>query len=703
MNTLSITPTFRRVSPTRGRRCTSIVAVAGLALALVAAGCDRRSQSAKTVASSSTRLHTVMGPSSGGADGSATEADKQYKAVVTEVSGTPDSVLPGEAASAKLLAAQSELGLTGRPLAEALRAEREVDNRVTVLRSVLSTWLNENAQAQAAALYDPSATITDAEKKAREFDAKSQSAAKTRDDLNAQVQQFQSQAKAKFDEAAAQETQIAALRQQATTVKATEAAILIQQAADTRKSADKIRTAGSLFQAQADQILPQFREAELLVGQYKAQAQTYRDAIAEMKKRDTEKKADTAKARSAAAAAAAELDKQLQEIAALRSGKLAESYAATVQAYQKASSTAAGASKLDQAFATTRITDGNIKQGLGDSYWSQAQGLMRYETLLRRLATVKPALPNAAKYGQDADQAKQAAADALSSAKDAYEAAANAYRSAKVRGEAKDQLDLLVGKLEAISQITAGQGLDALASLAQGTFKPKDESAEAAPNADGDKAAPTAAVEAPDPKAEVAAVIDQLLTGIRNADESAISGLTYSSNPTLQSAMVAQLKGVGLLVKLDGICFDKFKSRFSEKAMAMAKSMGQAGTIDPTELARISSVKGADIVQAVEGDASTLTLPGIPQPMQLKKIEGAWKFTAPDAAAGATPQQLEMTVKLTQFSNEGLAALATDIEAGKYTSLDEAFMAFNTQLQAKIIPLMQQMQGGGPGGGGGGG
>lgn len=678
-----------------------LVTLCGLASAVaLSTGCDRRTPSGKAVSSSSTKLQTVLSPATSG-EGGATYASKQYDAVISDVKGAAEQGLAGENSAAKLLQAESQLGLAEQPFSQASRLEHEIDNRGTVLRSVLTSWITENSNADAAALYNPAETIAKAQTSAKEFDAKADVASKRRDKLAQDIKGLEGKAGEKLDLVKAEETAIAQMRDQAGTLKATEAAKVIEQAAERRKSADKVRTEGSLFQAQADQLQPQFREAELLVQQFQAQAKTYRDTIDAMQKQDAAKKEEVSKARSAAGVAATELDRQLEEMNQLRSGKLAEAYAAATQAFQSASRMIKEA-QSDQPFAAAKITQGNIQQGLGDAYWSQAQGLLRYESLLQRLATVKPALPKAAAYLEEAGKTKQAAADALAAAKEAYEAASTAYTGAKLRGDAQERLDLLGSKLTAISQITAGEGMDALASLARGTFKPKEEAAPADAPAAEEGAAAAAPVEA-DPNAQVTAALDSLLNAIRGGDEAALSGMVEASSPALQTLMVAQLQGVGVLLKLDAATVEKFQGRFSEKLLGLSAGMGQPASFDPAELAKLADLKGADLSPTVTGDTASLQLPGVREPLLLKNVEGTWKVVAPEAANALPAKQIELTSQMTAATNEVMTSLTGQVQDGSLASMDALMTAFQMQIAAKIMPLMQQMQQGGPGGGGGGG
>lgn len=687
-------------------RAASLLAIAGLVAALgTAPGCDRRTPSAKAVTSSSAKLHTVMSPAAGG-PGAETHATKQYKEVVADVADAGDEGLPGESASAKLLAAESQLGLSEPMSVEAMQIENEVSNRATVLQSVLSSWLAENSRAQAASLYDPTKTIADADQKAKEFDAKAQSSSKTRDDLGEKIKQFQGQAKGKFDQASTDETAIAGLREQAATVKATEAAKLIEQAAERRKSADKIRTEGSLFEAQAEQLQPQFREAELLVQQYQAQARTYRDLIKDMQTRDASKKEEVSAARTAAGTAASELDALVLEIAQTRAERLDKAYSAATQAYQTAATSISAATREDPALASAKITEGNIKQGLGDVHWARAQGLMRYESMLSRLADVQPALPNSAKYGEDAKLAKEAAAEALNAAKDAYEGAAGAYRGAKVRGEAKEKVDLLGSKLEAISQITAGQGLDALASLALGTFKPKEDAAEPSPSDETGSSQPVEqgqAVATSD-EDQIRDTYANFVTALNHGDAGALASLYASPRPELQPLIDAQLTMVPAYVKLERAVKTKFGKSLNQ--MLGASSTGATGGAGFGDIeAFLASTRDSLTDIAVTDTTATASAPGGGDKLRFVKVDGQWKMSSAEIES-ATPENIAQAQKMIGILpdfKEVFDSLAASVEAGEFADENAFEQAFGMKMMPLMMKAMQAAQPDGDGGSGGGG
>jgi hypothetical protein len=673
-----------------------ILTIAGLAATVAIVGaCDRRTPSGKAVSQSARELHTVMSPaSSTSAEGGGTYAKTTYEEVVKTVADSGKDGLPGEVAAAHLLAAESQLGLTEQPVATATSLEAAVDSESLIMRGFLAAWISENARADAAALYNPAESISAAEKAAADFDTKAAESTSRRDQLAAQIKDLESQAGDRLDKVREEETAISQMRDQAATVKATEAAKIIEQASERRRASDKVRTEGALLQAQAEQLQPQFREAELMLAQYQAQAKTYRDSIADMRRQEGVKKEESSAARSAAGAAAQELDSRITEIAKTRGEALSQAYDAASSAFQKALSTVKEA-RADQSFALAKVSEGNIQQSIGDLHWARAQGLFRFGATLERLGDVKPALPNASSYSQQAKASKEAAVEALSTAQQAYEAASSAFGGAQVRGQAKERLSLLSGKLDAVARITSGQGLDALAALANGTFKPSDAPQEdPAPTPDQPvEEGPAAPVDATD---GAGAFLDQFLDSIRAGDAQALSASIHADNNALRSLASEQVRMIGLLAKLESASKEKFNASFIEKLASMAQGSGAMSGVNPSEIGRLAEAKSQDLNIKVEGDAGTFSLPGSPQELNLIRVDGQWKMAVPAVPAEMTPELIASSAGQIAMINNALSSLSDDINAGTIDNIDSAVAA----LQMKIMAGFPTGNNGGPGGGG---
>lgn len=667
--------------------------IAGLAATVLLVGaCDRRTPSGKAVSQSARELHTVMSPaSSTSSESTSTFAQSKYQEVVKTVSEANKEGLAGEVAAAALLAAESQLGLTEQPVATATSLEAQVDSETLVLRSFLSVWIAENARAEAAALYNPADAIATAEKEAASFDAKAAEMSNRRDQLASRIKDLKSQAGQKLDTVREEEAAISKMKEEAGTLKATEAAKIIEQASSRRREADKVRTEGSLLDAQAEQLQPQFREAELMLEQYQAQAKTYRDSITEMRRQEVAKKEEVSQARGAAQAAAQELDTRLSAIAKTRGEALTQAYDAATSAFQKALSTAKEA-KSDQSFALAKVSEGNIQQGLGDLHWARAQGLLRYAATLGRLGEVKPSLPNASTYVDQAKTAKEAAGEALQSAEQAYQAASSAFGSAQVRGAAKEHLALLSSKLEAIAKITSGQGLDVLAALANGTFKPSDAPApEPAPDAPVEQAPPTPV----DTTDGAGAFLDSLLNAVRAGDAATIAASLSTDNEQLRGLATEQIKLLGNLARVEAACMEKFNESFVGGMTAMAQQTGQSSQLDAASLAKLADLKSGDLNIQVQGDSGTFSFPGFSQSGSLTKVDGQWKIGIPAEILAVPEQQRQMGLTILVMMNNVMPSVADDINAGTIDSVQSAIMALQTK-------IMSSGPGLGNGGGGGG-
>jgi hypothetical protein len=666
-----------------------------LALGAVLGGCDRRTPAAKSVAESSAKLHTVQSSVSRIDPSASSHAVTQYKSVSSD-SQNPGDGLPGETAAAQLLAAESQLGLTETSTTQAARIERDVLNRIALVRSVLAGWSAHNARATAAALYDPTQAIDANLAKAKEFDASAEQSGRERDALQKKVDDLKAQAKTQFDQVQSEEVAISQIRQQAASAGASEAARLIEQAAERRRAADKIRTAGSLLEAQADALMPQLREFELRAEQFTSQAKSLRDAVAEMRARAEDHAQRVQQSRAAAAAAAQEIDAQVAEIADIRSKALDEAYQAALSAFQQASSTV-GKARQDQSFPAAKVTEGNIKQGLGDVHWARAQGLATFKSLLDRLTKGEPALPNASKFAEQAKAAGEQAAESLTSAKDAYESAASAYSGARIKGDGQERLQALGEKLNRIAQITSGQGLDALASLAAGTYKPAPDAENAdAPVPEDDAPAPDAAAEPLSDEDAVRAVYDTYIAVHREMNTEQYAAIVYVPSTELQPVIDAMIATTEPTLRLEKAVKAKFGQGLRQ-LLASIPGMGQSGqSLGFVDLDAFLESSGASLTDlTVAGTEASAKAPGLATPVNFIKDGETWKLRLKEIEAMG-PMAIQALPIMKAMSGM-YGELADEVDAGQYADANAFSQGLMQKLQQAMVKAMQQ--GGGGGGG----
>lgn len=115
---------------------------------------------------------------------------------------------------------------------------------------------------------------------------------------------------------------------------------------------------------------------------------------------------------------------------------------------------------------------------------------------------------------------------------------------------------------------------------------------------------------------------------------------------------------------------------------AAVKAFGEAGK----ELS--GNVEGKDPVKLLDsaeikedGDTATLTGKDDPEPLMLRKIDGKWKV---DLAAMPNATDMESSLPMLTNMAELMAATTTEIEAGKYKSVEEAKQAISMKLLSKM-------------------
>jgi len=120
---------------------------------------------------------------------------------------------------------------------------------------------------------------------------------------------------------------------------------------------------------------------------------------------------------------------------------------------------------------------------------------------------------------------------------------------------------------------------------------------------------------------------------------------------------------------------DACKAKFGKTLDEAAKEMGGGAAI-AMKMQMIpggTALNGATLESLsakVEGDKATL-MNGDKKVADLVKVDGSWKIDAPELAAMA-PQLQAMLPMMTAMTSQ-MDALAADVEAGKFTSIQEVF------------------------------
>jgi len=659
----------------------ALVMIAGTALGLSA--CDSRSPTAKAIEEASRELSVLT--TSGSVTPSVEIEQQQYKKVTETLRDVLDKGLPQERAAALVLTAHAKLGLAEHAANEFAALERESLNRATVVRGLLAAWNNHTSAAAATEGYDPSGVIADFVKQAGERGAEAKKSEAVKAELDGKIAGLRADAKAKMDTAAASENAYAALKTQAVTVSAIVAEGLIKQAAEQKNAADVLRHDAALVTAKTDQLDPQAKEAELQVKQFKNQRQTLETMAAQLNTAYEESKKEAAGARADADAVAKKLETELGGLKKQREDAVSKAFDTASSQFADAAGTARKATGDENG--ASKLAVGAAKQSAGDLHWARAQGQRAYADLLRSLAASStPGLPDRTKYLTEGDEVLKAMKESIESAKGAYEEARSAYTSAKATGEAKEKLQNLGSILEKMPDLIDGKIPNLSAAMA--AIKKSETASEETP-------APAAAEAANAETGDLNETVDAVLLAMTEKRVNDLRAMTYFA-PGYEAIGASILTMGESFSKLDAAC----KAKFGTGAEELMKSLGGAGGAGGGNLSQLNGEafigkKAADLEIKAEGGTATAGLPGTEQTLHFVKVEAAWKLDLQLEKlmpAGVMEQASAIIGPL----GEGLAALAAEVEAGKYKSIEAVKVGLLQKLQASMGALQQ---GGGGGGG----
>lgn len=662
---------YRPFSPaqllsTQARR-TALVLAAGFAVTL--AGCDKGDTNSKAIQTASVKLQ-ALAPAGDNQPSSKykTEVYQTVKTSLTKINGTK-----AENAAAALLVSQAEAGLAETPVSQAAELERANLNDITEVRALLGQWLGLNAQADAAAAFDPSKEVSeiDASVKAREDERVDQQKQKAA--VDQRVAELLAQAKQKSDAAKAKQEEAGKLRSQVANQTAVQGEQTLRQAQDIGRQGDAMDVEAADLEAQAAQVAPQSAEIQLQVDKLSHQKDLLGQARTDVLKRADDAKAQAAQARADAAKVAEEIAKRVDALAARRADAMkAEDQASA--GYQAAAKSA-GRAQSDSA-KQAKLAFGAAQQSLAEIESARAQGLEAYAALLDSLANAKPALPKG-DYGKMAEEAHAAAKTALGAATDAYKAADEAYKTGLGASD-QERLDRINQKLSDLVKTTSGGQVD----IRNPDAPKSDEKPAGTPGA---ASAPAGDGDAP------IATIQKYIELLKAQDLRSVADMTYFERPgdkEVANKVIGFMEGMKKF--LSGV-----KSKFpddpqAKAAEALAAGLGQS--IGRSDFGGAGlDVDVSKIKMDIKGDIATATVPGAPKPIVLKRKDGRWLLTVDDNAT-----QMAAIATQVDAASKQIESLNADLAAGKFPNAQAAMLAFQTRVMSAMAPGMSS--GNGPNG-----
>ena len=386
------------------RTCTSgrlgaIVLLCGLALG----ACDSRTPTSVAIRSATHKLHALSPDGTSGP--SVANRSQTYNEVLTSLKPVADQGRNGETGAAYLLIAQAQAGLAEGPASTASEQERLALGEIQGVRDSLARWLNANAMAEAASAYDPSAELAEIDAQVKEKQELRLTEQQKQAAVNAKVADIQAQAKSKNDQAKVKRQEAGQLKSQLANQTAIQAETTLKQAQVIGRQADALEVEAANLEAKAAQIAPESNEIQLQIDKLTSQKDLLESARTAVQARAESARAHAEEARKEATAAAAEIQKRLAAVEALRDGDLAKATEAAIAGY-KASADAAKKAAAD-AKGSSQMSVAAARQALGAVCWSKGRGLTEYAALLESLATAKPPLPGAAEFRSKATKARE--------------------------------------------------------------------------------------------------------------------------------------------------------------------------------------------------------------------------------------------------------------------------------------------------------
>jgi hypothetical protein len=632
------------------------MALAGLA------GCDRRSASGRGVEESATQLVGVTG----GAPVAPTQAhatEKYTKVAQAASEASKADGLKGEQAAAALLAAHSQLGLGEAPAALAQAGERAARNQIRQIDAALSVWSLKHATAKAADAFDASAQKADIAKSRTAKDAELAIQRERRSTLSKEVEGLRAQAKSKLDAAEAQTAEYRRMMDGIEKVSAREAAPIVESANQKRRAGDGIRLEGLKLEAQADVLVPQVAEIDAIIAQLENQKKDL-DAI---EARLVERAADSAKeaqeSRQAASAAATDLDALVSALAAMRETDIAPQYQAALSRFSEATKFASQAAASIPGAG--KLAQGEAQLSIAEMQWSRSQGLRSYAELLATLSKIEPALPKASEYGTKAEEARTQEKEALEAAAAALESAQGAFSGARITGPAKERLTEVSELIGKSVEVARGGTMDLAA-----TFKFQRDPL---PSVEG-RASGGAAPAAGGTEGEVREMIGRLLAASKSGDSAALAAMTQITDANLKKVADGQ-------AALDAAFRAKFNTSLADAMKSNPMGAMMAGQMGGGVPGLSEDVTPESVQIAVTDDSNaSLTIPGIPDAMPVKKIDGTWKLVV--AMDEAMPPAMAAVLGKV---GDLMQSITGKVSAGEYPDADAAVNA----LIGQLMPIFQ--------------
>lgn len=553
-----------------------------------------------------------------------------------------------QSASASVLVGTSQLGQAQALLDEAALLEQAAINQAALLRVQLDNWVAYNIAADTAQGFDPAPLLSRIDADRAERDREVQALQSKLQEVEGRLADLRSKAKSKFEEADRYSLEFAKARESLATLSASQAESVLASAREERRKGDAIRVEASRLQAQADVTQPQADELKVLIAATQNRIASLDREKLELNERAQQGRAASAQSRSSAAETAKAIETGLNDLTSARNSGVLAKYDEAIGALRAAAASAKAAAT--DSSVSGKILVGRTQLALAGALSAKASSLKSYASFLHRFVAAVPPLPFAASLEAPQKEALERAQTATDDAKQAFDAAQSAFASVQLRGQGAAAIK------ERMTQLA--ESIGALA----GKSEPEAPAAQDAPAPTETPAQPAPESSASAPDAGAAWGI--IYVAMEKGDFESLKPLTHFADPAHEAVLASLMTAAGSTAALDEACKEKFGKTMTDAVLA---TMGT------------SSPGASDFQIEISGSEATLSHPSQPAPIKLVLVENQWLLDSASLANGPAAMAAGMAGPITNASK----AVADDVRAGKFATVEEVFPAFQQRIASE--------------------
>jgi len=698
MKTSVDAPTPHRPSPSLVRLGSRLILAASCVLWLAA--CDRPSPAEQAIEDAS-KILVRLGTGTGAAP--IPDASRESYAEVRSTLGSLEGATPGQRAAADLLIAETHLGEGSLALRDAMQTEQQAALADLRIRNLIRAWELASTDLEVARAFDPAdrtETIkVELERSRDEQRSLREQAASLRD----QARELADERDALMDRAERERDIAARAALSRAPTPGPVSLALLRTSELHRRAAQTLELRAEKLDIRADAIGPQIERIEKQINQLDREQEALTEARRRLdaQARSASQTADEARQRIEQLASEIESmllgpvppDAEVPALEEFQAAQVSQGFADAADSFAQASRLAQGARASLRAQADT--IDQRATSRLWTLHLASLRSHERHHRLLDRISQIgaldSTSLDDA--IGRTARARAQAIpelAESVGDVEDVDPALIEAFTQAAERvAQAIEQggstLDRALDQARrSLDDLISARGEAARRALSEDAFAGSAPS----PSSVAQASQPATQADTSTPESLMDLYIQRVSSGQMSQS---IELFTFDS-PDQRAfyAIIAEVSDA--TIALDQATLDRFGQRVSEQFDNNQMASGLS-------MADLAQLRAADLDIRTNGDTATVTLPGQPQPLTMRRVDGRWSF---DGGSLLGPQLDQTPPQM----RAGLQTAMTDMSAG-FTNLAQRvrdgdfqdISAVNAALQGLVAQMIQSMMGSMGGGG----